>query len=103
MSEIGTGGMMIPKDELQRAIVIAKKYHIGKLYMIGSALRDPKTAHDYDFAVSDVPEGVFFLFYGELFMSLSKNVDLIDLSGEMTKFKSLVLQEGKLIYDKEAA
>ncbi|OPY58878.1 MAG: hypothetical protein A4E57_04800 [Syntrophorhabdaceae bacterium PtaU1.Bin034] len=94
---------MIPKDELARAIELAKKYRVGKLYVVGSSLKDPETARDYDFAVSDVPEGAFFLFYGELFMSMSKNVDLIDLSGSPSKFKSLVLREGKLVYDKEAA
>ena len=94
---------MIPDQELGKAIELAKKYRVGRLYLVGSSLRNPEMANDYDFAVSDVPEGAFFPFYGELFMSLSKNVDLIDLSGEMTKFKSLVLREGKLIYDKEAA
>jgi hypothetical protein len=35
--------------------------------------------------------------------SLSKTVDLIDLSGKRTKFKDIVLKEAKLIYDKRAA
>jgi hypothetical protein len=74
------------------------------LYLIGSSLaRDVKRFNDYDFAVSGVPEGNFFKFYGELFRTMSKNVDLIDLSGRKTKFKELVLREGKLIYDKKAA
>jgi hypothetical protein len=94
---------MIPKDELDLAIAIARKYGVGKLYVVGSSLGDPKDAHDYDFAVADVPEGAFFLFYGELFRSLSKTVDLIDLSGTMTKFKSIIMEEGKLVYDSKAA
>ena len=48
----------------------------------------------------DVPTGNFFKFYGELFRALSKNVDLIDLSGKMTKFKDIILREGRLVYDK---
>ncbi|MEW6455471.1 MAG: hypothetical protein AB1410_01985 [Acidobacteriota bacterium] len=95
---------MIPKYELDRAIEIARKYGIGKMYLIGSSLyKDPNDINDYDFAVIDVPTGNFFKFYGELFRSLSKNVDLIDLSGKMTKFKEIILREGKLIYDKTAA
>jgi predicted nucleotidyltransferase len=95
---------MIPRHELDKAVEIAKKYGIGKLFLIGSSLyREPKDVNDYDFAVEDVPSGIFFKFYGELFRTLSKNVDLIDLSGEMTKFKEIVLREGKLIYDKAAA
>lgn len=95
---------MIPKDELDKATEIAKKYGIGKMYLIGSSLyKDPGEVHDYDFAVGDIPPGNFFLFYGELLRSLSKNVDIIDLSGKATKFKNIVMREGKLIYDKSAA
>ncbi len=95
---------MIPKNELDKAVKIAKKYGIGELYLIGSALyKESEEINDYDFAVKDVPAGSFFKFYGELFRVLSKNVDLIDLSGEMTKFKKIILKEGKLIYDRKAA
>lgn len=95
---------MIPKHELDKAVSIAKKYKIGKLYLIGSSLsKYADTVNDYDFAVSGIPKGSFFKFYGELFMTMSKSVDLIDLSGKKTKFKNIVLKEGKLIYDKKAA
>lgn len=95
---------MIPKEDLDKAIEIAKKYGIGKLYLVGSSLyKEPAEARDYDFAVADVPPGKFFFFHGELLRSLSKNVDLIDLSGEKTKFKSIIMREGKLIYDRSAA
>ncbi len=95
---------MIPKKELDKAIELAKKYGVGKLYLIGSSLTGkPEKARDYDFAVSDVPDGAFFKFYGELYRTMPKEVDLIDLSGTMTKFKSIVAKEGKLIYEKPAA
>lgn len=95
---------MIPKEELDKAVEIAKKYQVGKLYLIGSALyKKPEESNDYDFAVKDVPQGNFFKLYGELFRVLSKNIDLIDLSGKMTKFKQIILEEGKLIYDKSSA
>ena len=95
---------MIPKEELDKAIEIAKKYGIGKMYLVGSSLhKEPAEAKDYDFAVADVPPGKLFFFHGELLRSLSKNVDLIDLSGEETKFKSIIMREGKLVYDRSAA
>jgi len=95
---------MIPEDELEKVIEVAKKYGVGKLYLIGSSLRkDAELDNDYDFAVSDMPPGSFFKFYGELFRLMSKNVDLIDLSGKMTKFKAIILKEGQLIFDKAAA
>ncbi|MEW6009512.1 MAG: hypothetical protein AB1629_07765 [Candidatus Omnitrophota bacterium] len=92
---------MIPKSELDKAIEIARKYGIGKMYLIGSSLyKDPDEVNDYDFAVADIPPGNFFKFYGELFKTMPKNVDVIDLSGRITKFKSIVMREGKLVYDK---
>ena len=95
---------MIPKDELDKAVGIAKKYRVGELYLIGSALyKEPENVRDYDFAVRDVPVGRFFKFYGELLRVMSKNVDLIDLSGKMTKFKNIIVKEGKLIYAKTSA
>lgn len=95
---------MIPRIELDKAIEIAKKYDVGKLFLIGSSLyKESDDINDYDFAVMDVPPGSFFTFYGELFRTLSKNVDLIDVSGKITKFKKIVLREGKLIYDKTTA
>ena len=94
---------MIPKDELNKAVEIAKKYEVGELYLIGSSLyKEPAEIHDYDFAVKDVPTGKFFKFYGELLRVMSKNVDLIDLSGEMTKFKNIILKEGKCVYDRRS-
>ena len=95
---------MISKHEIDKAVEIARKYGVGELYMIGSAVhKHPDEARDYDFAVRDVPSGTFFRFYGELMRSLSKTVDLIDLSGKQTKFKEIVLKEAELIYDKRAA
>jgi predicted nucleotidyltransferase len=95
---------MMPKQEIDKAIEIARKYGVGELYLIGSAVhKQPDEARDYDLAVRDVPSGTFFRFYGELMRSLSKTVDLVDLSGKRTKFKDIVLEEAKLIYDKRAA
>lgn len=95
---------MIPKDEIDKAVEVAKKYEVGELYLIGSSLyKGPDEVHDYDFAVKDVPAGNFFKFYGELLRAMSKKVDLIDVSGEITRFKKIILSEGELIYDKRSA
>lgn len=95
---------MIPKTELDSAVELARKYKVGQLFLIGSALyRPPEEIEDYDFAVRNVPPGVFFKFYGELMMAMPKRTDLIDISGQPTKFNELVLKEGKLIYDRKSA
>ncbi len=95
---------MISDQEIKLVVKIAKKYKIGQLYLIGSSLyKTSSETRDYDFAAKDVPSEFFFKFYAELIKALPKNVDLIDLSGEKTKFKDIVQKEGKLIYEKEAA
>lgn len=94
---------MILESEIDKAVELARKYDVGQLFLLGSALYgDRDNASDYDFAVNDLPPENFFRFYGELMMAMPKNVDLIDLSGEITKFKEIVLKEGKLIYDKRS-
>ena len=66
---------MIPKEELDKAIEIAKKYKIGKLYLVGFALhKESEDVNDYDFAVMDVHPESFFKFYGELLRTLSINM-----------------------------
>ena len=56
---------MIQQNELAKAIELAKKYGVGKLFLFGSALyKAPEEINDYDFAVLDFPPGIFFRFYG---------------------------------------
>ena len=95
---------MMPKNEINKAVEIAKKNGIGKMYLIGSSLyKNPEKVNDYDFAVADFPPEIFFKFYGELLMAMDKNVDVINLSGRKTKFNNLIIEEGKLIYDRTAS
>ena len=92
---------MIPQRELDKAIDIAKEFGIGKLYLFGSSLyKTPAKANDYDFAVAGIAPSNFFSFYGKLLMSLSKNVDLVDVTDRKGKFIDLILKEGKIVYDK---
>ncbi|MBI5700840.1 hypothetical protein HZC34_03210 [Candidatus Saganbacteria bacterium] len=94
---------MIPKKELDKAVNIAKEFGIGKLYLFGSTLyKSPAKVNDYDFAVAGIAPSNFFSFYGKLLMSMSKNVDLIDVTDRKGKFVDLILKEGKVVYDKES-
>jgi predicted nucleotidyltransferase len=94
---------MIEQNDLGKAVELARKYGIGKLFLFGSSLhKDPSQINDYDFAVQDIPPGNFFRFYGELIMAMSKNTDLINLSNTPQKFGSVILKESKLIYDKNS-
>ena len=57
-----------------------------------------KNANDIDLAVRGIKTGLFFKFYGELFKSLDKPVDLIDLDGADAYFAKRILERGKIIY-----
>jgi predicted nucleotidyltransferase len=93
---------MLPKFELDKAVELAKKYNIGKLYLVGSIIhKGPDKVADYDFAIDEYNPEIFFRFYSKLFQAMSKTVDLIDLSGEQTLFKKIVRSEGKLVYEKK--
>ena len=97
---------MLTQKEIQEAIALAKKYGIGKLYVVGSASLPEAQGHqpnDYDLAVADYPPGSFFSFYAALSQKMPKEVDLIDISGKPSLFKKLVAEEGKLLYERKAA
>jgi len=91
---------MDKQSMIDKAVNLARKYEVGQLFLIGSALyNETDKINDYDFAVNNMPPGRFFKFYGELMFAMDKNVDLIDLSGPKTKFKEIIIREGKLLYD----
>lgn len=76
---------------------ISKKYKARRVLLFGSSLLPGKESRDIDIAVEGVPAKDFFSFYGDLMLSLSKPVDVIDLSGS-SKFVQIVKQEGVLLY-----
>ncbi len=90
---------MIKTKEKDIAIKLAKKYHIKRLYLFGSALKKRSNINDYDFAIDGYPSGKFFNFYGELYNAMPKEVDLVDLSIKNSRFNSLIKKEAKLLYE----
>lgn len=88
---------MISSEDKYKAIEIAKKYNISKLYLFGSNLDNERTPIDIDLAVEGIESSLFFKFYGELIFSLSKPVDLIDLK-KKTLLNEIIKNEGVLLY-----
>jgi predicted nucleotidyltransferase len=76
---------------------ISKQYHAKKVFLFGSSTDPKKESHDIDIAVEGVSPKDFFKYYGDLIFSLSKPVDVIDIKGK-SKFISLILREGTLLY-----
>jgi uncharacterized protein len=87
---------MISKTEMKTISEIARKYKIGKILLFGSAA-EGSVYNDIDIAVSGIEPELFFSFYGEVLMALSKPVDIINLDHE-TSFVNLIRKEGIPIY-----
>ena len=76
---------------------ISGKYHAKRVLLFGSSLDPEKESRDIDVAVEGISSKEFYRYYGDLMLSLSKPVDVIDISGT-SKFVKLILQEGILLY-----
>ena len=76
---------------------ISKQYHAKKVLLFGSTTDPEKESRDIDIAVEGISAKDFFKYYGDLICSLSKPIDVIDIEGK-SKFISLILREGTLIY-----
>ena len=96
-----TGGrvkaMILPKDR-EAITQLAEKYRVTRLLLFGSSTHPPRQARDIDLAVEGLPPEDFFSFYGDLLFSVSKPVDLVDLSQD-SKFTRIVRREGLPLYD----
>ncbi len=91
---------MITAKEKSIIRKISSRYRARKVLLFGSSVRkDQGRARDIDLAVSGVHRSDFFKFYGELLFSLSRPVDLVDLT-RSSKFSRLVEKEGIRIYGK---
>jgi len=88
---------VISEEDRDRIIDIGRRFGVSKILLFGSAASESNAAKDIDLAVSGVPASRFFEFYGELLFSLSKPVDLIDLSRD-SRFTRMVLAEGIPLY-----
>jgi len=88
---------MISKKDKMKIIKLAKKYKISTIYLFGSSLDKYNKGNDIDLGVKGIHPKLFFKFYGELIRSLSKSVDLVDLS-KKSSFNNVVEKNGVKIY-----
>ena len=88
---------MISEKEKEIIIQCAKKYDVSTIYLFGSSLDKDSGYNDIDLAVKGIKPEVFFKFYGELLRSLSKPVDLVDLS-KKSLFNQIIEEKGVKIY-----
>jgi predicted nucleotidyltransferase len=76
---------------------LARKYGVSSVFLFGSSAVEGKEPHDIDIGVRGIEPRLFFRFCGELLMSLSKPVDVINLL-HRTRFTDLVEKNGVRIY-----
>jgi predicted nucleotidyltransferase len=88
---------MITEKDKNAILLLARRYGVHKVLLFGSSTEGQKEARDIDLGVIGIEPRRFFEFYGDLMLSLSKPVDLIDLSKD-TRFNALVKREGIPIY-----
>ena len=88
---------MISEQDKATIVDIARRYNVRRVLLFGSSADPNREANDIDLAIEGIVPEKFFSFYGDLLFSLSKPVDLIDLSNN-TKFNRLVYREGIRLY-----
>ena len=89
---------MISEKDRKTIIAIASRYGVKSILLFGSGTDPACEAEDIDLAVEGIRPADFFKFYGELIFSLSKPVDLIELSDD-NKFNRIVRRDGVPLYD----
>ncbi len=77
----------------------SKEYSVDRVFLFGSCTHQAQIANDIDLGVIGLASNKFFDFYSDLLFSLSKPLDLIDLTKD-TLFNSIIKENGILLYDK---
>jgi len=88
---------MITETDKKTICEISKKYRAKRVLLFGSSADSKKESRDIDLGVEGIPANSFYSYYGDLMLSLSKPVDIIDIS-KTSKFISLIRKEGVLLY-----
>lgn len=89
---------MISPEDRTVIIELAKAYRAKRVLLFGSASAPTgNEARDIDLGVEGVSNSIYFRFYGDLIMSLSKPVDLVDLDSAGL-FGKLARRDGVTLY-----
>ena len=87
---------MISEKDKAAILKYAKKYNLSKVILFGSCL-DRNDPNDIDIGVKGIEPEVFFKFYGELLLEISKRLDIVNLDKD-NLFNKLIEKEGMKIY-----
>jgi predicted nucleotidyltransferase len=87
---------MISKKDKATILKYAKKYNISTVILFGSCL-DKEDLNDIAIGIKGIKPELFFKFYGELLLEVSKRIDIVNL-GKDNLFNRLVEKEGVKLY-----
>ena len=88
---------MVSQTDIKTIKRLSGKYNARKVVLFGSSLDPQRQAHDIDLGVEGIASKDYYRYCGELMMSLSKPVDIVDLSVPC-QFIDLVLEKGVVLY-----
>ena len=88
---------MVSQNDIETIKNLSSKYNARKVVLFGSSLDSQRQANDIDLAVEGVASKDYYRYCGELMMSLTKPVDIVDLSVPC-KFIDLILEQGVVLY-----
>ncbi len=91
---------MISEASVKTIKECAHKFAVNRVWLFGSSMEEERGAvNDIDLAVEGLSPDLFFKFYAQLFMSLSKPVDLVDLS-QNPPIAEIIRKRGMCIYER---
>ncbi|MBC8481496.1 MAG: nucleotidyltransferase domain-containing protein [Planctomycetes bacterium] len=88
---------MISQNDIKVIKELSSKYVVGKVILFGSSLDPQRESTDIDIAIEGVAPKDYYQYCSDLTMSLSKPVDIVDLSVPC-KFVDIILEEGVVLY-----
>jgi predicted nucleotidyltransferase len=88
---------MLSQIDIDTIKQLSSKYKAKKVILFGSALDSKSHSNDIDLGIDGVATKDYYRYCGELMMSLSKSVDIVDLSTPC-KFVDIILEEGVVLY-----
>jgi predicted nucleotidyltransferase len=94
--ELRSTMMAIQRDQLERAIILAKAYGATRLILFGSAITAPDQANDLDLACAGVEGWKLYELGARLEEELQIPLDLVPLDPP-TPFTRLIERRGKVL------
>jgi predicted nucleotidyltransferase len=88
---------MVSQQDMETIKQVSRKYNAQKVILFGSSLDSQRTARDIDLAIDGIAPEDYYRYCGELMMSLTKPVDIVDLSVP-SKFVDIIREEGVVVY-----